>query len=56
MQKKPQVHRSKLEKNHGTPAEFAKAVWSANADGLITIHEAIEAIRKYEHEWTEAKP
>lgn len=45
--------RRELSLNHGTPTEFAKAVW--NALGEISVAEAQEAINRYEHEWREAK-
>ncbi len=41
-----------LEADHGTPAEFAKAVW--RAVGEISIAEAQADIVKYEREWCEA--
>jgi hypothetical protein len=54
MPKKPT--RAELEKKHGTPAEFAKAVWAAHADMTITVHEALCAIADYERKWTAAQP
>lgn len=44
----------KLKKKHGTPKEFAEAVWVAWGDLWCTYGEAITAIRKYEEEWCEA--
>lgn len=41
-----------MQADHGTPAEFAKAVW--NALGEISVAEAQAAIEKYEREWHEA--
>ena len=41
-----------LARKHGTPAEFAKAVWAAL--GEISVTEAVAAIEKYEREWFEA--
>lgn len=41
-----------LERAHGTPAEFAKAV--RNAWDMITPQEAEAAIRKYEREYFDA--
>jgi hypothetical protein len=38
---------------HGTPAEFARAVWAAI--GEISVAEAQAAIAKYEQEWREAE-
>ncbi len=42
-----------LYKKHGTPAEFARAVYSAI--GEISVAEAEAAIAKYEKEWDEAE-
>lgn len=44
--------RAELERNHGTPAEFALAV--VNALGEISLAEAQNAIAQYEREWSEA--
>ena len=44
--------REELRRNHGTPAEFANAVW--NAVGEISVAEARSAIEGYEREWLEA--
>lgn len=41
-----------LEEAHGTPKEFAMALW--NALGEISVDEAHAAIQKYEAEWHEA--
>lgn len=43
----------RLAKDHGTPAEFERAVWRAVGD-FISVAEAREAIAKYEAEWQEA--
>lgn len=44
----------KLKANHGTPAQFAKAVRKA-CDGLmVTPEEAEQEIAAYEAEWNEA--
>ncbi len=42
-----------LYEKHGTPAEFARAVYAAI--GEISVAEAEAAIAKYEQEWTEAE-
>lgn len=44
--------REELRRNHGTPAEFAKAVW--NAVGEISVMEAQAGILRYECEWLQA--
>jgi hypothetical protein len=44
--------REELRRNHGSPAEFAKAVW--NALDMITVAEAQAGIERYEREWLEA--
>ena len=41
-----------LAAKHGTPKEFAAAVWRAL--GEISIDEALAAIAKYEQEWADA--
>jgi hypothetical protein len=46
------VAQEKLKADHGTPAEFSRAVWGAL--GEISVYEAINAIMKYEREWYEA--
>jgi hypothetical protein len=46
------MNQAQLEAAHGTPAEFAKAVWRAL--GEISVFEAQAAIEKYEREWFEA--
>jgi hypothetical protein len=46
--------RAELKRNHGTPAEFARAVW--NAVGEISVAEAQAGIERYEREWCEAEP
>lgn len=43
-----------LAKKHGTPSEFIRAVYAANAQGLCNIEEADAGIAKYEKEWKEA--
>lgn len=43
-----------LQKAHGSPAEFAAAVWCA-VPWFISVDEAEEAIAKYEQEWREAE-
>jgi hypothetical protein len=42
-----------LREKHGTPAEFARAVWGAL--GEVSVAEAEAAIAKYEQEWSEAE-
>ena len=39
---------------HGTPAEFAEAVWNASDGLMISDAEADEAVRKYRREWAAA--
>ena len=41
-----------LTRNHGTPREFAEAV--RNAWDFVTPNEAIDAITRYESEWSQA--
>lgn len=40
--------------DHGTPAEFESAVWSAWSQLFIEIDEARAAIAKYGEEWEAA--
>lgn len=42
-------------REHGTPQEFSKAVWKAQADGFVTAEEALDTIRRYNAEY-EAAP
>ena len=42
-----------LAKKHGTPAEFARAVYET-VPGFISMDEARDAINKYNREWVEA--
>jgi hypothetical protein len=42
-----------LAKKHGTPAEFAAAVYLA-VPGYISMDEAAEAVTKYNREWVKA--
>lgn len=42
-----------LRKKHGTPAEFAAAVYSA-VPAFLSMDEAAEAVRKYNQEWNDA--
>ena len=44
--------RADMERHHGTPAEFAGAVW--NALGIISWTEAEDAIDRYNSEWAAA--
>ena len=44
-----------LRKKHGTPKEFADAIWAAWADLFITMEEAKAAIHKYHNEWDNAE-
>jgi hypothetical protein len=44
-----------LQKKHGTPEEFAKAIWIAWEDLFITMEEAKAAIHKYHDEWEKAE-
>lgn len=39
---------------HGTPYQFARSVWRAAGDGMVTDAEAFSAIKKYEREWLAA--
>lgn len=48
----PQPTQAELERNHGTPAEFEKAV--RNAWDICTPLEIETAIRKYQWEWSAA--
>ena len=43
-----------LAKKHGTPKQFANAIWKAHDDLFITRIEAIRAIEHYQKEWAEA--
>jgi hypothetical protein len=43
-----------LKKEHGTPAEFERAVWKACDALYITPGEARAAIAKYKQEWLDA--
>ncbi len=43
----------KLVKKHGTPAEFAVAVYKA-VPGDISMDEARDAVKKYNREWAAA--
>lgn len=43
----------KLAKKHGTPAEFAQAVYKC-VPGDISMDEARAAVDKYNREWAEA--
>jgi hypothetical protein len=45
---------SELAKKHGTPAEFAQAVYKA-VPGFISMDEARESIERYNQEWSDAK-
>ena len=47
--------KEELRKKHGTPQEFAKAIWTAWEDLFITRQEAIDAIHKYHDEWKVAE-
>lgn len=42
-----------LAKKHGTPADFAKAVYQAVPDHL-SMDQASKAVEKYNQEWSEA--
>lgn len=44
---------NKLRKKHGTPAEFAAAVYKA-VPGYISMDEAAAGIEKYNQEWAAA--
>ena len=43
--------RETLTQNHGTPAEFAEAIWAACDQLFITPGEAARGIRDYAREW-----
>lgn len=43
----------KIAAAHGTPAEFAQAVWSA-VPSFISVIEAEDAIDKFNREWEAA--
>lgn len=45
--------RDEIASKHGTPTEFANAVWRAVGD-FISVAEAEEAIAKFNREWEEA--
>ena len=47
--------KEELRKKHGTPKEFADAIWAAWADLFITMEEAKAAIHKYHNEWDNAE-
>lgn len=47
--------KQELEHKHGTPEEFAEAVWLACDNLMITPMEAREAITNYWKEWEEAE-
>lgn len=46
-------NQKRLAKDHGTPAEFARAVWRAVPE-FLSWGEAEAAIRKYGNEWSDA--
>lgn len=48
--------REDLRQRHGTPAQFASAVWAAWAQLFVTTAEAYKAIKDYEREWCDAEP
>lgn len=45
--------RDEIASKHGTPSEFASAVWRAVGD-FISVAEAEDAIAKFNREWEEA--
>lgn len=47
--------KKELEKLHGTPEQFNKAIWKAHYDLFISYKEAIAAITSYQNEYEAAK-
>jgi len=39
---------------HGTPEAFEAVVWKAQADGFVTIEEAVASIARYRSEYDAA--
>ena len=48
--------RETLTRNHGTPPDFAAAIWRAQGDGYVTAEEAVRGIGDYAREWHAAPP
>jgi hypothetical protein len=46
--------REEMRARHGTPSEFENGLADAIGDGMISLHEAELANRKYRKEWAEA--
>jgi hypothetical protein len=53
-EEKSKITRHYLRAKHGTPEEFAAAVWRAQADGFVTAEEAVKAIADYNAEYEAA--
>lgn len=47
--------KKELERRHGTPEEFAEAVWQAYDHQVVTSQEARDAVFEYWQEWEKAE-
>lgn len=47
--------KKELEDRHGTPEEFAEAVWAACEHLMVTPMEAKESVSEYWKEWEAAE-